>query len=107
MRRGAALGLMNLPGIADTLHSSTPRTGGKLGGDLQPRIARALLRLTQIGAVGAATARDQAARRHQMPEFQSARDAKRDGGAHSSGIPALRRPAKKVASYKARIFGSA
>jgi hypothetical protein len=28
------------------------------------------------------------------------------GGAHSSGIPALRRPAKYVASYSARIFGT-
>jgi hypothetical protein len=28
------------------------------------------------------------------------------GRAHSSGIPALRRPMKKVASYRARIFGT-
>jgi hypothetical protein len=27
-------------------------------------------------------------------------------GDHSSGIPALRRPAKKVASYRALIFGT-
>ena len=27
-------------------------------------------------------------------------------GAHSSGIPAFRRPAKKVASYRVRIFGT-
>jgi hypothetical protein len=27
-------------------------------------------------------------------------------GGHSSGIPALRNPAKYVASYKARIFGT-
>jgi hypothetical protein len=41
---GAALGLINLPtDIPDALHSSTPRTGAKLGDDLQPRIAGALL----------------------------------------------------------------
>ena len=27
------------------------------------------------------------------------------GGIHSSGTPAFRSPAKKVASYKARVFG--
>jgi hypothetical protein len=77
-----------------------------LGDKRSPAIAIPPSTSTTGTSASATTASSTSGQSPPAARFINAETESATGGLHSSGTPALRRPARYVASYKARIFGT-